>query len=117
MNNLKTIPDLIKEIRPLLRCISLESALKELRSNNGVIIDVREPSEVLESPSPNSINIPRGIIEMKMTELYPNPEQAIYVHCATGARATLSAEQLKRLGYQNVNVITCDLETIRAMTI
>lgn len=113
MNRLKTIIELIQEIRPNIRCIDVKTARQETQSNQGIIIDVREPAEVTNTPTPNAINIPRGIIEMKMTELYPNPEQAIYVHCATGARATLAAEQLKRLGYSNINIITCDLETIR----
>jgi rhodanese-related sulfurtransferase len=58
------------------------------------------------------MNIPRGILEMKMLELYPNSEKAIFIHCASGVRAILSTEQLKRFGYKNVWSITCALEDI-----
>jgi rhodanese-related sulfurtransferase len=34
------------------------------------------------------------------------------LHCATGARAIFSAEQLKRVGYLNVSVITSSLDDI-----
>jgi rhodanese-related sulfurtransferase len=109
---LKSIPDLIQEIRPNIRCISAKEAKQEMSNNGGIIIDVREPMEVAENPTPGAINIPRGLLEMKLTSLHPHEETPIYVHCATGARATLSAEQLIRIGYKHVSVITCDIETI-----
>lgn len=109
---LKTIPQLIQEIRPKIHCLSAQEAKQEMSTNGGIMIDVREPSEVAEHPTPNAINIPRGLLEMKVSELHPHAETPIYIHCATGARATLSAEQLMRIGYQQVSVITCDIETI-----
>ena len=110
-----TIPQLIQEIRPNVRCLSAAEAKIERGKNKGLLIDVREPAEAAEKPTPGSINIPRGVLEMKLSESHPNPEEAIYVHCATGARATLSAEQLIRIGYTNITVITCDLEAICAV--
>lgn len=111
---LKTIPDLIADIRPTMRCLSAAEAKKEMAGNQHLFIDVREPTEVAEHPVNGSINIPRGVIEMTMLAQHPAPDMAIYVHCATGARATLAAEQLKRLGYLHVTIITCDLESICA---
>ncbi|WP_338027404.1 rhodanese-like domain-containing protein [Colwellia maritima] len=77
-----------------------------------MIIDVREPEEFAAKAGKNTINIPRGLLEMKMLQLYPDENLAIFIHCATGARATFSAEQLKRVGYKNVWVITCMLDDI-----
>ena len=31
----------------------------------------------------------------------------IYLHCASGGRAALAAEQLQRIGYKNVKAISC----------
>ncbi|MGB2708812.1 MAG: rhodanese-like domain-containing protein, partial [Pseudoalteromonas nigrifaciens] len=36
----------------------------------------------------------------------------IYLHCASAARATLGAEALTRVGYENVTVITCKAEKV-----
>ena len=48
--------------------------------------------------------------------MYPDENLAIFIHCATGARAIFAAEQLARVGYQNVWAITCPLdETCRAL--
>lgn len=111
---LKTIPELIHEIRQDLRCVTMAEARSEMAANAGLLIDVREPAEVAEKAAEGAINIPRGVLEMRMSQLHPDPNTAIYIHCATGARATLAAEQLKRIGYNNVAVITCDLETVCA---
>tara|TARA_R110001592_G_scaffold288331_4_gene557353 strand:+ start:11528 stop:11878 length:351 start_codon:yes stop_codon:yes gene_type:complete len=114
-NSLRTIPELIAEIRPSMKCLSAAAAHKEIAENFGLFIDVREPAEVAENPVPGSINMPRGVIEMRILEQHPDPNIPIYLHCATGARATLAAEQLQRLGYQHVTIITCDLESICAV--
>ena len=49
---------------------------------------------------------------MKMLKMYPDENLAIFIHCATGARATFAAEQLTRVGYKNVWVVTCVLDEI-----
>ena len=112
---LKTIPSIVTEIRKNIPTINASDDFTECQTNAGVIIDVREPSEVQESAVKGSINIPRGLLEMKMLTLYPNANLPLYIHCATGARATFSAEQLKRIGYNNVKIITCDLNTIQGL--
>ncbi|MBT1450061.1 rhodanese-like domain-containing protein [Glaciecola sp. XM2] len=110
---LKTIPDLLSEVKPNVRCISADVAAKEREQNNGLLIDVREPAEHAAKPAVGAINIPRGLVEMKLMEIEKDPQRPIYLHCATSARAMLSAEQLARVGYTNVTVITCDMDTIQ----
>lgn len=109
---LKPILELIQEVRINLRCITAQQAMTEVQHNNGLLLDVRETSEVSEKQTPSSVNVPRGVLEMNMLTSYPNPDLPIYIHCATGARASLAAEQLQRIGYLKVSVITCDLETV-----
>ncbi|WP_412971298.1 rhodanese-like domain-containing protein [Glaciecola sp. MF2-115] len=113
---LKTIPELLQEAGKNVRRISAESAQRELDENKGLMIDVREPAEHQAKGAPGAINIPRGLLEMKLMEIEKDPARPIYLHCATSARATLSAEQLVRLGYTNVSVITCDVDTIKKVT-
>lgn len=109
---LKPILELIQEVRIKLRCITAQQAMTEVHNNNGLLLDVRETTEVSDRQTPSSVNIPRGVLEMNMLTSYPNPDLPIYIHCATGARASLAAEQLQRIGYLKVSVITCNLETI-----
>lgn len=110
---LKTVPELVAQARANLRCVDAATATAEVNENQGTIVDVRELIEVEQLNAPHSLNIPRGILEMKITELVPDENHPLYLHCATGGRATLAAEQLKRMGYQNVTVITCPIDTVR----
>jgi len=109
---LKTIPEVITQAKVALTIVSAEEAVKLAEQENGLIIDVREPNEYAEKSAKGVINIPRGLLEMKMLQLHPDEELAIFIHCATGARAVFSAEQLKRVGYKNVSVITSSLDDI-----
>jgi len=109
---LKSIPALVQEIRANLRCIDASTAMEEIKKCNGVLIDVREPAEFAEKPAPLSTNIPRGLIEMKVATMFPKEDTPIYLHCATGARATFAGEQLQRMGYNTVSVITCSLDEV-----
>lgn len=109
---LKSIPEIIKEAAQSLNTITAAEAEKKCKEENGIIIDVREPAEFAEKAGKNTINIPRGLLEMKMLQQYPDEDLAIFIHCATGARATFSAEQLKRVGYKNVWVVTCMLDDV-----
>jgi len=109
---LKTIPEIVAQARESLIFVSIEEAMRLTKQGDGVVIDVREPSEYAEKSVHGTINIPRGLLEMKVLQMYPNAEKAIFVHCATGIRAMFSAEQLKRLGYQNVSVIGSSLDDI-----
>ncbi|MDX2367208.1 MAG: rhodanese-like domain-containing protein [Colwellia sp.] len=109
---LKTIPEVIAHARQSLNTITAEDAAIKCKAENGLIIDVREPAEFAEKSGENIINIPRGLLEMKMLKMYPDENLAIFIHCATGARATFAAEQLMRVGYKNVWVVTCLLEDV-----
>ncbi|WP_340680927.1 rhodanese-like domain-containing protein [Paraglaciecola sp.] len=110
---LLSVGDLIKQVKQNIRCIDAQTAVAERQQNKGLLIDVREPAEHLMKPAVGAINIPRGLLEMKMMELEKDPTRPIYLHCATSARAALGAEQLKRVGYKNVTVITCQMDEIQ----
>lgn len=109
---LKTIPEVIAQARQSLNIITAADAAVKCKAEKGVIIDVREPAEFAEKSGNGTINIPRGVLEMTMLKLHGDEDLAIFIHCATGARATFAAEQLQRVGYKNVWVITCVLDDV-----
>lgn len=112
---LKTIPELVAEARAGLRCVDAATALSEMRENDGAIIDVRELVEVSNLAAPQSVHIPRGILEMKIADVVPDENQPIYLHCASGGRATLAAQQLQNMGYTQVSVVTCPINTVKEL--
>ena len=102
----------IENINFDIRCVTAVQAVNELKQNNGVLIDVRENSEATNHPVPAALNIPRGILEMKALERFQDASTPLHVHCASGVRAKLAAEQLMNMGYEKVSVVTCSVPTI-----
>lgn len=109
---LLTIPNLIAQAAPNVRRIDAAAAFAECQGNGGLILDVREPGEVSGRPVAGSLNIPRGVLEMKLIEVCADADKPIYLHCATGGRAVLAAEQLQRMGYSSVSAISCGLDDV-----
>ena len=111
---IKTAGELILEAQTQIDCIDAISA-KSLYQNsvNAVIIDVREVQNAENSKLKDSINISRGLIEMKIAKYCPDSETLILTHCGGGGRASLAALTLQKMGYTNVHAITATFEDIK----
>ncbi|OUR67905.1 hypothetical protein A9Q80_03345 [Cycloclasticus sp. 46_83_sub15_T18] len=63
---IKSAKELILAAQKTCQCIDAAGAKRLLdETKNGIILDVREPSEAEQSSIKHSINIPRGLLEMK----------------------------------------------------
>jgi len=100
-----TLKDLIAKAHAIVPKISCESFIKN--SDRYFVIDVREGTEIAETGSiENAVNIPRGLIEMKLTP--NNPDESLHantpilVYCGGGSRASLAGKTLKELGFNDV---------------
>ncbi|MEH6590412.1 MAG: rhodanese-like domain-containing protein [Halioglobus sp.] len=112
---LKTLPQLILETTGHVRVLDAAQASTECRERNGLLVDVREPAEAQAKSPAGSHNIPRGVIEMKISTLCPDADAKIYLHCATGGRARLAAAQLLTMGYEDVTAISCSVDDVCAV--
>ena len=111
---IKTAGELISEAQTQINCVDAISA-KSLYQNsvNAVIIDVREAKNAEKSKLKDSINISRGLIEMKIAKYCPDSKTLILTHCGGGGRASLAALTLQKMGYTNVHAITATFEEIK----
>jgi rhodanese-related sulfurtransferase len=111
---IKTAGELISEAQTQIDCVDVISA-KSLYQNsaNAVISDVREAHNAENSKLKDSINISRGLIEMKIAKHCPDSETLILTHCGGGGRASLAALTLQKMGYTNVHAITATFEEIK----
>ena len=66
-----------------------------------LIVDVREPAEFEAGHIPGAVNIPRGVLEWRISENYEfeSADQPILVYCRSGGRGALATQTLQRLGY------------------
>lgn len=83
--------------------ISPEQFAKEIKENNGVIIDARKPSEYKAEHVENAVNLPLDFINGNLNAIPKN--ENFYLHCAGGYRSVIMGSILKSRGYNNfINV-------------
>lgn len=82
---IKTAGELITKAQKEIDCVNpVEAKTLFDNSNDAVIIDVRENKNFDESSLEDSINIPRGLLEMLIEKNCQNSETLILTHCAGG---------------------------------
>ncbi|MFT4606359.1 MAG: phage shock protein E [Urechidicola sp.] len=112
---IKNAAELIQQAQQEISCVDVASAKRLFDSaENAFIIDVREAENVAEGKVRQSIHIPRGLLEMKVSHHCPFADSIILTHCAGGGRASLSALTLKQMGYTQVYAITATFNDIKA---
>ncbi|MFO1324666.1 MAG: rhodanese-like domain-containing protein [Burkholderiales bacterium] len=77
------------------------------RNDLGLIVDVREPEEFAGGHIPGAINVPRGVIELRIWTHVGFPEKTdmnrkMTLYCGSGTRCVLAAKSLQDLGFSNV---------------
>jgi rhodanese-related sulfurtransferase len=112
---IKPMQQLAAEAKEGLCCLSLNEAKSLIGGcENPLLIDVRETSEHADAAVSGFINIPRGVLEMRIGDLCQDPSRCIVLHCGTGGRAALAAQSLKNMGYENVHLINATFAEIKA---
>jgi phage shock protein E len=67
-----------------------------------VIIDVRENDEFIQGYISGARNVSRRVLEREVRNIVPDPLSSILVYCSCGSRSALAADNLQKMGYQNV---------------
>ena len=100
---MKNAHQMVDEAKRIIHEISPDKAEEALPSAD-LLLDVREPDEFRDGHIPGAINIPRGLLEFKLSsdpEL-ENRDQKVVVYCKTSGRAALAARALKEMGYLHI---------------
>ena len=66
------------------------------------LVDVREESEWAKDHLPGAIHLGKGIIERDIEERLPDTSETIVLYCGGGYRSALAADNLRKMGYENV---------------
>src|SRR5574337_76136 len=75
---------------------------KLARGEKFVLIDVREESEWAKDHLPGAIHLGKGVIERDIESRLPDTSATIVLYCGGGFRSLLAADNLRKMGYQNV---------------
>ena len=108
----KKLPDLANEARqrgvPEMDVNQLEQS--KHTSADLMVIDVREPDERADGYIPDSIGIPRGVLERDIAKQAfagdvsdADLDRPIVCYCGGGSRSLLAADALRQMGFTNVS--------------
>jgi rhodanese-related sulfurtransferase len=94
-------------ILPMLRDGSANSvtpaqAVMLLNRQHGVIVDVRDETELLAGQIVNSQHIPLADLAGRANELGKNKSRPVILVCASGARSGKGVEILRKAGFEQV---------------
>lgn len=87
----------ITECAPADICVRLQAP-------DALLIDVREPDEYCQGHIAGAVNIPRGLLEFRISSdpALQDVTRPVIVYCKTSGRAALSAIALRAMGFENV---------------
>ena len=103
---MKTALDLVSAAKTHVHEITVDAAEAAIRDAD-VLIDVREADEFAAGHIPGAINVPRGVLEFKLSS---TPEMdardlRVVLYCKTSGRAALAARAMHDMGYLQVQSI------------
>ncbi|MBK3867745.1 sulfurtransferase [Pseudomonas stutzeri] len=103
---MKNAHDLVEQARSHIQEVSVADADAAIQAAD-VLIDVREADEFREGHINGALNVPRGLLEFKLSG---SPELGardldIVLYCKTSGRAALAAASLQEMGYLHVKSI------------
>jgi rhodanese-related sulfurtransferase len=97
-----TAMDLVAQAKQNIAEIDIDAAKHTLETS--LILDVREPAEYAAGHLPGALNIPRGVLEFKISahpDFQDKQDAHIIVYCQSGGRSALAAEVLNKMGFNN----------------
>ena len=108
---MKTFAQIASEIAPKIKEMMPWDAEEYLGSHpETLIVDIRETHEYDTMHIPDSLHVPRGILENACEwdfeetepELVKARDKPVLLVCRSGNRTTLAAYTLQQMGYENV---------------
>lgn len=74
-----------------------------INHQDAIVLDVREDKEFTGGHIINSIHIPMGNVQSRISELEKHKSQPVIVSCRSGARSNSVCGMLKKNGFENVS--------------
>lgn len=112
---MKTAHDLVLEAKAQIREVALDAAEAAIRAAD-VLLDVREADEFHAGHIPGALNIPRGLLEFKLSNDAQLAERTLklVLYCKNSGRSALAADALREMGYRNVLSLAGGIEAWQA---
>lgn len=112
---MKTVEQLIQAVKKEINEVTVHGLFDAIKSNDTILIDVREPDEFKAGAIAQAINYPRGVLEMRIHQhplirnipdavhaLQQLKNQAVYLICGTSGLSALASYSLQMMGFTQV---------------
>ena len=94
---------LVAEVKGRVREVTIQDVQARLASGAAFkLVDVREDGEWAKGHVPRAVHLGKGVIERDIEQAIPDTHQEIVLYCGGGYRSALAADNLQRMGYDNV---------------
>ena len=97
---------IVDDAKSRVREVSVDETRRKLESGNAAVIDVREESEWAVGHIRGAQYLGKGVIERDIEARIPDKSAEIILYCGGGFRSALSADNLQKMGYDNVASMT-----------
>lgn len=101
-----SVKDLVAAANAAVPKLPPDQARDKLRSDDVLVVDVRDPTEVQQSGKvKGAVNVSRGMLEFRADpeSQFHNPafepNRTVLLYCGSGGRAALAGKTLKDMGY------------------
>ncbi|MFL5759594.1 MAG: molybdopterin-synthase adenylyltransferase MoeB [Thermomicrobiales bacterium] len=94
--------DLLERTKAEVREVDAVEAQHLINRAGAHALDVREQDEVDQGILPSAVHIPRGYLEQRVEQAFPDKNEPIIIYCAGGVRSAFAAKTLTELGYTDV---------------
>ena len=94
----------LADLRARIAEVTAADALA-LQRDGALLVDVREDEETATGSPAGALRLPRGFLELRIEEKAPDPARPVLLMCAGGTRSLFAAEDLLRLGYEDVRSV------------
>jgi rhodanese-related sulfurtransferase len=94
---------LVQEAKARVKETNVEDVKRRMDAGEKfLLVDVREDNEWANGHLPGAVHMGRGIIERDVENKVPDPSAKMILYCGGGFRSALSADNLQKMGYKNV---------------
>jgi rhodanese-related sulfurtransferase len=97
---MKTYRELVEEAKTRVREVTVEDVMRT--KDDVVVLDIREDREWNAGHMPGAYHLGRGVLEVKIQQVLPDPATPIVLYCGGGNRSALAADVMQVMGYTNV---------------
>ncbi len=96
-----TVDKYLNQLKDQIKEIDVQTAC-QAQVQGAVLIDIREKDEVHSGSPKDALRIPKGLLEMQITQQITDANKEMLLICASGRRSLVAASCLAEMGYQKV---------------